>query len=110
MQYELTFSQQVRLGFDMDPRPDLKDDSDTWSLVLAIAACYDKGVNAHGVWNALGTARVAGARLQRDGALRITQGDVAPEHWAEIREKYLLPNVDGVRNVLGFAIKSPRLR
>ncbi len=83
-----------------DPRPDLKQDTDLWQLVLACAGCYNDTQifgNLHGL-------RCAGALLQLNG------NDLAfklPSEWdkitkTEIKQEYAIPYIKQFKQIFKF--------
>ena len=84
-----------------DPRPDLADDSAHWAAILAAAYADPEGRECWGVLHGL---RCLGARLEVAGnGLRITPGEIAPDEYAALRERYLMPIAARVTRLLRVA-------
>ncbi|NLT74671.1 MAG: hypothetical protein GXX94_10865 [Chloroflexi bacterium] len=87
-----------RPGPTEDPRSDLADDSARWSALLTAAHADPEDPECWGVLHGL---RCLGARLEVAGnGLRITPGEIAPDEYAALRERYLVPIAARVTRLL----------
>lgn len=83
-----------------DPRPDLADDHDHWKAVLTEAYAYSREL-----WGVLHGLRCAGARLRVIGGKFGMKLEYAPAlksiamTEAELRETWLVPNTQGIKEV-----------
>ena len=76
---------------NLDPRPDLGDDTHLWRRLLELAQVDE--YDPHGLYGVLHGFRSCGARLERTagGNLRLTAGELGSEYRA-LRDEWLVPH------------------
>lgn len=83
----------------IDPRPDLVDDANEWTALLATQFARDGG-ETYGLFGVLLGFRAEGARLAVDGTrLRLDAGEIEDEY-PLLRNLYLVPRRDELTALL----------
>jgi hypothetical protein len=87
------------IPYQIEPRPDLKDDTKLWQLILHNAFQLEPDA-----WNVLHGIRCLGARADgeikgKNRTIKITRGEIPEGEWLEIKTMWLTEQKENIRSV-----------